>query len=230
VRLRREDLMSRDRPQSLQKAREDVYSGLASLPWLDVRSYIPKIASGLGLRQDEVENEIRRRSGKNEKSAIYAGGNDSLGSVYIYKDEGIAARDRELDLECAFCSLAWRDEEIRAGFSPSEGASIISLFSDEAAAGIVSALVSGESPDDLEERWRSIGERDCLARIARGDAVLAMGELGSQHVEKMVESLRMNMARRRYEQLKPLVLSEEATKEEIAEYHEWAKKLKGGGR
>ena len=89
--------------------------------------------------------------------------------------------------------------------------------------------MSGEDPSELEERWRSIGERDLPSRITRGDAVLAGGEMGSQHVDKIMESLRFNMARRRYETLKPLVLSERATREEITEYCRWAKRLKGGG-
>jgi DNA primase len=221
--IRREEINT---PGRQVKAREEVLSGLASLPWLDVRKYIPGISVAFELPQHEMEREIRRH-GRGEKSAIYEEGiNDEVG-VYINSD---APRDRELDLECAFCSLVWHDEAIRSGFSRSDGPELIQLFSDEATAGIVAALVSGESPEELEERWRIVGERDCLGRIARGDAVLAGGEMGSQHVGKIVESLRVNMARRRYERFKPLVLSERASREEVTEYQEWAKKLKGGGR
>jgi DNA primase len=138
-------------------------------------------------------------------------------------------RNRELDLECAFCSLVWNDEALRTNLTRFGGSELVQLFSDEAASGVVAALVSGEDPGELEERWRSIGERDLPSRITRGDAVLAGGEMGPQHVDKIMESLRFNMARRRYETLKPLVLSERATREEITEYCRWAKRLKGGG-
>ncbi|MDR1884840.1 MAG: DNA primase [Synergistaceae bacterium] len=224
VHVRRDDLNT---PGREMKAREEIFSGLASLPWLDVRKYIPRIAAWFSLQQHEVEREIRRH-GKNEKSANYEEGIDWPSGVYI--ESANPQRERELDLECAFCSLVWHDEAIRSGLSPADGTELIPLFSDEATAGIIAALVSGESPGELEERWRSVGDRDCPGRIARGDAVLAGGEMGSQHVEKIVESLRMNMTRRRYEQMKPLVLSERATREEIVEYHKWARRLKGGGR
>lgn len=120
--------------------------------------------------------------------------------------------------------MLWQDEPLRSGLASGD---LVSLFSDEAAAGIVAALLSGESPEELEFRWRELGEQTCPSRLARGNAVLAKGELSSEHVEKLIEDLRTNAARRRYEHLKQLLLYGEATREEIEEHHIWAKKLKG---
>jgi DNA primase len=225
VHIRKGDLQT---PERQMKARDDVYDGLSSLSWLDVQKYIPKIAVGFAMRQDEVENEIRTRRNKAKKSVIYAEGIDPSPGVYN-NDDGSGdgkknAGDRVLDLECAMCSLLWRNEELRENMSMREMAP---LFFDEAASGIAAALLSGESQEELESRWRSMGERLCPERIARGDAVLAEGNLGVEHLDKIVESMRGNMMRRRYEQLKPRIFSEEATDGEIAEYREWAKKLKG---
>ncbi len=107
---------------------------------------------------------------------------------------------------------------------------MLPLFTDEATAGIASALLAGERPHELEVRWREIGETVCPNRLARGDAVVSEGALRPEHVPKIVETLRTNALRRRYESLKPLVLSEEASEAEIAEYIELAKKWKGGVR
>ncbi|MDR1481484.1 MAG: DNA primase [Synergistaceae bacterium] len=227
VHARRHDLNT---PGRALKAREEVFSSLASLPWLDVRSHIPKIAVVFALKQHEVEDEIQSHK-KRERASSYD--EDISGRSDVFMGMGgrtASQRNKELDLECAFCSLIWSDEALRTELACSmEGPELLQLFSDEATSGVVAALVSGENPNELEERWRHIGERDLPSRITRGDAVLAWGELGARHIDKIIDSLRVNMARRRYETLKPLVLSERATRNDIAEYHRWAKKLKGGG-
>ncbi|MDL2264016.1 DNA primase [Synergistaceae bacterium OttesenSCG-928-I11] len=223
VHARRRDLRT---PGRQQAAREDVLSSLATLATLDLAEYIPAIAKGFGVLQHELLREIEsRRRGlrsreekREQKSAIYEEGIREVSSVYI---------DRTLDLECGLCSLLWQHETLRGAFEPSE---LLPLFTDEATAGIASALLTGETPDELDRRWREIGESACPNRLARGDAVVSEGELQPDHVPKIVETLRTNALRRRYEGLKPLVLSEEASEAEIAEYIELARKLKGGVR
>ncbi|MDR1917321.1 MAG: DNA primase [Synergistaceae bacterium] len=231
VHIRRNDLRT---PGKRRKAIEEVLAGLAVLPMLDIAEYIPSIAKGFGILQHELQREInarrkeadRRRISKNkenEKSAIYTEGIDDVHNVYIGIGKSEPDR-RTVDLECAFCSLLWHDEELRSAYVCGE---LISLFADEATAGILSALLSGDTPQDLESRWRIMGESNCMGRIARGDAVLSAGSLGSEHAEKLLEDIRANAMRRKYDALRPIVLSEEACAEELMEYHELAKKLKG---
>jgi DNA primase len=224
VYARRDDLRS---PERQRAAREDVLSGLASLPLLDVQPFISKIAEGFGILQHQLEREIEHRrsaAGKNIKSAISAEGIDNRSSVYIDDGENNdpAGMTRAIDLECALCSLLWMDAEARSRLS---GADIVPFLSDEAVTGIVTALLGGDSPADLELRWRVIGEQACPARLARGDAVLAKG-LGPEHADRLVADIKENALKRRYERLKLKVLSGDGTKEEIAEYDELAKKLK----
>jgi DNA primase len=228
VYVRRSDLRS---PERHRAAREDILSGLASLPLLDVQPFIPKIAEGFGLLQHQIEREIelrRRAAGKNLKSAIYAEGIDSRPSVYINGGENNdpVGMSRTIDLECALCSILWMDEQTRS--SPGV-ADVVPFLSDEAVTGIVTALLCGDSPSDLEVRWKIIGEQACPARLARGDAILAKG-LGPEHADKLIETIRVNALKRRYEQLKRKILSGDGAKEEMAEYDELAKKLKGGAQ
>jgi DNA primase len=216
-------------PELRKGAIEDVLSGLATLQPLDLQPYITRIARSFGLLEHKFEREIeRRRAGA--KSAIYAEGISDDESVYIERGEnnkGDLASSRTLDLECAVCSLVWRDEVLRASLGIGE---IVPLLSDEAAVGVVTALLSGESPDELELRWREMGERNCQSRISRGDAVLSEGCLGPEHAARLIGDLRERALKRRYEVLKQKCLYGEATKEETAEYGALAKKLKGNAQ
>jgi DNA primase len=213
----------------------EILTGLASLPMLDIAEYIPAISREIGILEHELRGEIdskrreleraERRSGirENKKSAISAEGIAGDSGVYI--NDGENAHDRRsLDLECAFCSLLWRDAELRSRWSCGE---LIPLFADEATSGMIAALASGEPPADLESRWRSMGERMSFERLARGDAVLAGGGLGPEFADALVEAIRTNALKRRLKHLEPLKISGEATSEEIGEYFELMRKLKG---
>ena len=231
VRIKRKDLKT---PGKNRSSREEVLSGLASLPALDIAEYIPRIARGFGILEHELRGEIDarrkdieardRKAGRyyDKKSAIYAEGIARSGDVYINGDE-TPAKKSVLDLECALCSLLWQYEELRSRWSCGE---IISSLSDEAVSGIASALVSGDSPDALESRWRMLGERACFERLARGDLVRVREALGPEHAYKMMDYLKTGAMKRRVEVLKPLVISGDADSGEAAEYHDLEKKLK----
>lgn len=231
VHARRHDLRT---PGKRQRAQEEILTGLAALSMLDVAEHIPAISKGFGILQHELQRELdmRRRkrtqeeANKKRKNTRNEEGIDEVSSVYIDVG-GQPPREvsRELDLECALCSLLWQDEELRLTLSSSE---ILPMFSDESVAGIVHALLSGERTEVLEARWRQLGEEEFPGRLARGNAVLAAGNLGGEHFPGLLESMRRNAVLRRYEVLKPLVLSEEASDDEIREYMEVARKLKRG--
>ena len=223
VHTRKRDLRT---PGTSRAAREEILSGLASLPALDIAEYIPGIAREFGILEHELKGEIsaRRltRSEKNENIAIPEEGIRGVSSVYI--NEAEKPRDRKgLALECAFCSLLWRDERLRSKWECGE---LVPYFSDEAASGIAAALVSGDTPEELESRWHAMGERLCFERIAQGDAVAAAAGLSSEFAEKVLDDIRARAAWRRYEKLKPLVIRGEASPQETADYREAAKRLK----
>ena len=109
VHTRKRDLRA---PGTSRAAREEILSGLASLPALDIAEYIPGIAREFGILEHELKGEIRARrltrSKKNENTTVSEEGIRGVPSVYI--NEAEKPRDRKgLDLECAFCSLLWRD-------------------------------------------------------------------------------------------------------------------------
>jgi DNA primase len=229
VYIKRKDFRT---PGKARAAREEILSGLAGLQPLDIAEHIPQVARGFGILEHELrrEIEIRRRElergvrvRENDKSVNSEEGKTGFSDVYI--DDGENSREKQaVDLECAFCGLLWRDESLRSRWSCAD---LIPFFLDEAARGIVSALVSGDSPEELESRWRTIGETLCFERIARGDAVIARAGLESEHADRVMDDIRVRSMRRRYEFLKPLVIRGEADPSETSEFRELAGKLKG---
>ena len=223
VHARKRDLRE---PGTARAAREEILSGLASIPALEIAEYIPRITREFGILEHELKREINAHRagvvGKNENLAVPEEGIRGVSGVYINKGE--KPRDRKgLDLECAFCSLLWRDERLRSEW---ECGDLVPYFSDEAVSGIVAALVSGDAPEELESRWYAMGERQCFERIARGDAVAAAAGLSSEFAGHVLNDIRTRAAWRRYEELKPLVIRGEASPQETADYREAAKRLK----
>lgn len=214
VRARAADLRS---PEMRHIARDEVLSSIARLPMLYLAEYVPQLARSFGLLQHEFERELAARR-RREPGPRY--------EVAPQQPVRAEPQSRELDLECAMASMLWQHEGLRAELAASD---VLPYLSDEAVCGIVSALLSGESPDELETRWRAMGERACLDRLARGDAVAASSGLAPVHARKIADSLRDRALRRRCEALKPVVLSEGATEAEIDEYMELVKRLKGRG-
>ncbi|MDR3281036.1 MAG: DNA primase [Synergistaceae bacterium] len=221
-------------PEHARAAKDEVLSGLASLAAFDVDEYIPRIARVFGMLEHNLRREIdvrraeRGMSGimRNKKSETYDKGISDSPGVYIY--EGVTVRDRRsADLECAFCALLWRDEKLRSRWTCGE---LVPFFSDEAALGIVTALVCGDDPGEIESRWRQIGERLSFECLARGDAVLSAGNLGAEHAAVVVEDIRRNAMNRRLEHIQPVVIRGEADAGLVAEYHDLIKKLKSPGR
>ena len=223
-------------PGKRHRATEDLLDGFASLPQLDVQPYLPRIAAGFGVLEHEIAADIatRRKARERErekKSVFYAEGEAVPSCVYIEgEDEGNPSvpmgreAQRALDLECAVCSLLWRNPQLCL---PLSGTELLPCFADEAAIEIVSALLAGEAPDELDARWRSMQERACPERIARGDAVLGRENLDEEHFAGLLDALRTNAAQKRYEELKSRMASGEATEEDRAEYQKWAMRTKG---
>lgn len=231
--MRRKELRS---PGKGLRAREELLDGLSSLSLLDLSSHITSIARIFGVLPHELQREIDAR--RREKNAAQKGRSvkSEAGilddeSVYIVEGEVNGAENREgpiSDLECIFCSLLWQDENLRASLSPQE---YLPFFANEAAASVVAALLSGESPEELENRWRAMGEDDCLRRIAKGDAILAKEGMTrdkrtDEQILRLTEELRAQALRRRYDFLRGRYLCGEITDRERKEYAELAKDLK----
>lgn len=208
-------------PGRQQAAREEILTGLASLPIFDVSQHEAEIAAALGVLQHELSRELEARR-RAARSAISHQTEDAREEA-----DRPRPRNRELDLECAAASMLWASEDLRSSYEPAE---ILPHLEDETACMIIAALLSGETPEEMESRWGAIGDRLCPACLARGDAVVRSGDLRDEHMPKVVETLRKNSLKRKCERLKQRVASLDATDDEMRQYAALVKELKGGGR
>ena len=209
-------------PAQRTKARDDLLTGLASLPMLDVAPHLPAISQLFGVLPHELQNEI---AAYREKQRPVRGGAISEELVPDYFDEESLPNVLD-DLECALCSRLWADVSLCSTLSAQE---VLPLLNDPSACAVVLALLMGERKEELLERWRQLGDRESLQRIAKGDALVERDGLGEMGVRDIVNLLAKRKTKKLYAEAKQRVLMGNATDEDIRCYEEYARQLKSGG-
>ena len=178
-----------------------------------------------GVWPHELQREIaaRRLTAKKENYRS----SEKEEAFAVVREEFSEEKTAEVeDLECVLCSFLWSDASLRAKIEPKKA---LLLFTDEVLKNIALALLSGESPEELQERWRQISDEECTARIARGNAVIAREGLDETASEGLILLLERRNLERRYAELKKRMLCGEATTDDLEQYQLYARKLKGGG-
>ena len=128
-------------------------------------------------------------------------------------------------LECAFCSLLWNVKELRSDFTPE---SVVPFFNDPNLKNIVSALLTGEAPEQLEARWRQMNDTKGINLIARGNGILERECLDKDKVQAIAATLRKRCITDRAGMLKIKMANGTATEAEQKEHLELTRILKGG--
>ncbi|MCR4817815.1 MAG: DNA primase [Fretibacterium sp.] len=147
-------------PETRRAGVESLMSGLVQLDPSAIAPYVSELAGALELYPHEFWRELEafRRKGNRTPRPEPAPQkkNDGTGGEKIVLDP----------LESALCSLLWRDEELRRRVRPEE---VLALLDDERVKEVALAILM-ETPETLEARWLSLGDRWPLALISRGDA------------------------------------------------------------
>lgn len=226
--VRRADLSV---PEKAMSAREDLLEGLASLSPFDVAPHLDRLCRIFELFPHELQREIsmRRRNVRGNEHAGRAPEDDSAPP----RNGGEEPVDDE---ECRLCSMLWSKPELRAAMDP---AMVVPFISDFALQNIISALLTGEDPGLLEERWRQMGDTRSLNLIARGDALIDRefggkdGLVSLTELElsnKIVDNLRKKCMKKRFAALEKKLRNNTATPEEFQEHLRLGRILKGGTR
>ncbi|MBQ9565347.1 MAG: DNA primase [Synergistaceae bacterium] len=149
-----------DAPETRKRGVTSLMEGLIQLDPSAVSPYAQELAGALGLYPHEFWRELEafRRSSAGRRRETAA------------RNAPEAPRGQEerliLDpLEAALCSLLWRDKKSRHA-RPEE---VLGLLTDERVKEVALAILM-ESPETLEARWLSLGDRWPLALISRGDS------------------------------------------------------------
>ena len=94
---------------------------------------------------------------------------------------------------------------------------------------MASALLCGESPEELEARWLQAGDQRSAALLALGGAFLEELYLEESPEEEVLRQLRLREWRRRYEELhRRVVRKESLSEDERRDYVAMAAKIKRG--
>ncbi|MDR1049161.1 MAG: DNA primase [Synergistaceae bacterium] len=207
-----------DDPATRQGAVDSLFGGLLQLHPTAIAPHVPKLAAEMGFYPDQFWREFdQRRSGGARREA---------------RETEMAAEMKRRapqvlcdPLEAALCAILWRDGEFRATCRREE---VLSLFGDSRAKEVALAIMM-ESPEALEARWHSTGERFPLAFIARGGSFCEELEFSrdADPLSAVCGALRRKRARERLNQIDGRMKRQEATLDEIAEFQRIAASLKG---
>ena len=220
-------------PQERKRGLEEVLGGIASLSVLDVRPSLPDVAADLGLLPHELEALLRQRGwgGVSEKRPPFPPRSGERGEG-IFPFPGVSIHEGGEEepapdpWEAALCHLLWSREGSRSSSAP-EG--VLPLLRSECARAVASALLCGESPEELEARWLQAGDQRSAALLALGGAFLEELYLEESPEEEVLRQLRLREWRRRYEELhRRVVRKESLSEEERKDYVAMAAKIKRG--
>lgn len=207
------------------KARREIIDGLAALPVLEANRYLPEVAGGLGLLLPELVRALEKarvsRAERLQKTRrrgddVPAGRSDVRGEKAPPIDP----------LEAAMCYLLWIDPKLRATTPPEL---LLPLLADEVVQSIAAALLQGEDPPQLESRWHETGESRPMAVLAAGGAHLDEYD-GDRRWDILLDALKRRKNQRRFRFLKEKKARGQASAEEVREFADLARALKGGSR
>lgn len=205
------------------EARREIIRGLAELPPLEANRHISQVAQGLGILLPEMLDLLRsaRSQGASDREKGISTGKS------VYKDIG-GKIETEADVdpwESALCFLLWTDEKRRVESAPE---TILRLLSDERAKSVAISILSGESPDELRSRWAEVGDPLPMRLISSGWAHCERNGDSGELWEIVVSALEGKKLRARLSVLKERHARKEASPEEMREYMELSRRLKGG--
>jgi DNA primase len=206
-----------DDPVTRRGGVDSLFDGLLQLPPTSVTPYVPQLAADMRFYPDQFWRELEQRRSKFSRMEPR--------KTPDGKDRPVVERVTFDALEAALCSLLWRDPEFRA----SSREEILALLSDARVKEIALAIMM-ESPEELETRWHSTGERIALACIACGDSFCDELEFSpdTDLRSAVCDALRRKRAEERMRRLDERMKRHEATSEDLAEFQRLATQLKSG--
>ena len=201
-----------DDPLRRKKAARELWDGVRSLPPDDALQYIASLSAAFRLPAEEVSRRILDREADDVPEPQEP--KPQHESIII-----------DNELECAFCSMLARSRECRLNVNPAE---ILGLITNPEARITAEAVLSDGSEDSLD-MWRTVGDTGKLAIISRGnifvDGMKSLQEREKwEHVYSGLERMRIL---RRVSELNAKFSANTATSDDMEEFSELQRKLRG---
>ena len=208
-----------------KKVIEELLEGFSRIPLPDLAPFMSQIAAALEIPRYALEAMLLDFKANMKRGTEKKGKRGDF-SVYINKQKQQKQKKHVTDAqEAALFSLLWNDPAKRRGLDEEH---IFPLIKDVRLKNLIAALLNGESPEELEERWLKSGDRFPLEALALGNAFCQQFDEGVDIFDVISSSLKTKAMKSRYNVLYSKMLKGEATREEIEEMQKIASALKGG--
>ena len=209
-------------PEKASQAKRELLDGLATLSNFDVQPHINRISQILGIFPHELKKELENRH-ENIRGANKRPIPEDDYTQNVYEDE--PGNDFPDDLECLFCSLLWSDSEVRAAFRPEI---TLPFITNSMIKTIIFALLNGEAPETMENRWRQMNDTTSLKIIAKGNGIAEKENISASVAGRILNVLQKRCVENRLESLQLKLKKGTATDKEIEEHLKLTRILKGG--
>ena len=206
-----------------KKAVEELIEGLSRIDLPDLAPFIPQIAAKLGMPRHALEDLLLDVRAGMAKAGVEKKGKRDRSSVYINAKE--QKKETVVAEEAALFSLLWNDLTKRYNLDPED---VFPLISDDRLKTLIAALLNGEQPEELEERWLKSGDRFPLQVLAMGNAFCQQFDDKAEVWDVIINALKVKAMKSRYNALYSKMLRGEATRDEVEEVRKIASVLKGG--
>ncbi len=211
-------------PEKSLAARNDLLDGLASLSSFDTAPHIEKISQQMGVFPHELQREIDTRRINQSETGTRRMPEDDFVRMETGPEKDSSSSEPD-DLECMLCSMLWGSEELRSRFSPEY---VVPFVRDEILQNMASALLSGETPGGLEERWRQLGDKRSFELIARGNGLISRDGMDLDKADNIAETIRRRCIEERVRSLNIKLKKGTAAESEVEEHLRLTRILKGG--
>lgn len=205
-----------ERSRSPREAVSELLNGIAQLPVETVSPYIAHLSRELGILPFELQKRLAELRMERENLSLRTSdrGDDISGfrkGGQVIPDTGEVPDT----LEASLLFLLWNDAELRKRVSISK---VLSLIADEKTRTAACALLSGDTPSELEERWLSMGDTFPLKAISLGGNYMEQFENKEEQLSVIFSALERKKRIARFRELKTRLIQQKATREEIEEY------------
>ena len=200
-------------PLRRKKALNDLWESVRKINPDESSQYVATLSQAFRIPPEELKKRIFNRESIPEAPKINPPSKNK-------QSEPLSVDN---DLECAFCAMLARYRECRMMVKPGE---IYGLLTNVDAQITAEGLLSGD-PENMINMWRTTGDRNLTAIIARGEICIAgMGNMPGreiwQHVYSGLEKMRIE---RRIRELEEKFSSNTANDKEMQEFSAILQKL-----
>ena len=210
--------------QGRKKATEEILQGLSEIPVLDLAPYLASIAGALGVFTHQLADMLDEKRQKSARTGSDGEKRENGPQGVSINGAGGEAPAFPDPLESALLFLLWQSAEKRLQSAPE---AILPLVSDVKIQGAVAALLNGESPMSLQERWHETSDRFLHAALSSGGDFCEAFSGVEEAWQKVMASLGRRSTEMEYRGLMEKMTRGVASRDDMNRLNDLARILKG---